>query len=354
MEEFLYVIMRIICSISIFIGLLYCFWGYKLFKVVLAIMGFFLGAFIGVLVVLTANANYTGFLFVIMGGIAGALLLYNIYRLGVFILGASLGVVIGFFISLMITQQVEPIVLLILAIAGGVTALFLEKFIIIFATAFNGAYLIVTSSFYLFASRGDIISMIRDSLYAENTLLLLFFVLILGIMGMLYQYGFLHAGSIKNIGNLPDNIKSTVLNDLRKSDAAEAKPNTYKPKEIQDVTKNKKETFLEFPIKLQRFETGDIYDLVGILNDECWKATLGRETIKGLAARAHLKVPNDEKTVSRKQAEFYLCNNKVYLKNLTDTNKSVVNERELDVGEKMPLNIDDEIKFGYLEFKIIG
>jgi len=74
-------------------GLLSCFAGYKLFRAVLTIYGFVLGALFASSMV--APSNVPAMLVALaVGGIAGALILFAGYFAGVMLVGAALGALV--------------------------------------------------------------------------------------------------------------------------------------------------------------------------------------------------------------------------------------------------------------------
>ncbi|PYR43268.1 MAG: hypothetical protein DMF93_03600, partial [Acidobacteria bacterium] len=71
-------------------GALSCFAGYRLFKVVLGIYGFILGAMLASSMM--AASNTLGMIVsAVVGGLAGALLLVFAYFIGIALVGAGLG-----------------------------------------------------------------------------------------------------------------------------------------------------------------------------------------------------------------------------------------------------------------------
>jgi hypothetical protein len=121
-------------------GVLACFAGYRLFKVVLAIYGFILGAMVASSTL--GPTNTTGIvLAAIVGGIAGSLILVLAYFLGVALVGAGLGALVvhvgwGYFRS-----GDPPLTLVVvLAVVGALGATLLQRYVIVVATAFGGAW----------------------------------------------------------------------------------------------------------------------------------------------------------------------------------------------------------------------
>ena len=124
-------------------GSLSCFAGYRLFKIVLAIFGFFLGA---LLVSSTMGiSNTTGMVAgAIAGGIVGILILAFAYFIGNALVGAGLGAAAAHIGWGVMRGGDPPVVLVIvLTIAGALAALVLRRYVIIVGTAFGGAWTVI-------------------------------------------------------------------------------------------------------------------------------------------------------------------------------------------------------------------
>lgn len=128
--------------LSIVLGLMSCFAGYRLFRVVLAIAGFFAGAALAGGLFWTFFPQQPEFVAVIVGlvgGIIGAVLLGFFYFAGVFVAGVALGVLLGSIISVNLGWQ-RVLASIILGLSCGILALALQKLLIVIATAFIGAW----------------------------------------------------------------------------------------------------------------------------------------------------------------------------------------------------------------------
>jgi hypothetical protein len=121
-------------------GALTCFAGYRLFRVVLAVYGFFLGAAIASSVVGVTNA--VGMVVAaLVGGILGALTLVFAYFVGIALVGAGLGALLAATIWSQLSTPDPPAILIVAAsIAGAVSAMLLQRYVIIAATSFGGAW----------------------------------------------------------------------------------------------------------------------------------------------------------------------------------------------------------------------
>jgi hypothetical protein len=124
----------------LFGGAVSCFAGYRLFRVVLAIYGFILGGSIASSTLAATNA--TGQLLAwIVGGLAGALILVAAYFIGIALIGAGLGALVAHFgWSYFGVGDPPPALVIVLAIAGAIGAMVLQRYVIVAATAFGGAW----------------------------------------------------------------------------------------------------------------------------------------------------------------------------------------------------------------------
>jgi hypothetical protein len=120
-------------------GLLACFVGQRLFRVVLGIYGFVTGALIAATIAGPA-AEGTPILMMLAGGAIGALVLILAYFVGVALVGAALGAVLVHVIAAQLTREPHPVVVIIGTVLGAVAAMALQRYVIIIATAFGGAW----------------------------------------------------------------------------------------------------------------------------------------------------------------------------------------------------------------------
>jgi len=119
-------------------GLLACFAGYRVFRVVLAIYGFILGALLASSF-MGSDQTLWMVLAWIGGGIVGALILIVAYFAGVALLGAGLGAAGAHMIAAAFKTEPNIWIVILLSVAGALGALALQRYVIIVATAFGGA-----------------------------------------------------------------------------------------------------------------------------------------------------------------------------------------------------------------------
>lgn len=126
-------------------GILTCFWGYRILKFSLAIIGFIAAAYAGWEIGFLLPHASTGLALIcaLIGGVVGAVLCLWLYYLGVFLLGATAGGVLAAALFNQAGHHLQPIVLLVLPVAFGIIALLAQKIMFIVSTALSGSYLII-------------------------------------------------------------------------------------------------------------------------------------------------------------------------------------------------------------------
>jgi hypothetical protein len=133
-------------------GAIACFAGYRFFRVVLGIYGFVLGALIATTLA-GSGSMPTLALWAVGGGIVGALVLNVAYFFGVVLVGAAMGALA---VSMLWPRGgSDPHVLIVIAcaVAGGVAAMWLQRYVIIVATAFGGAWTLIVGVMALVGDR---------------------------------------------------------------------------------------------------------------------------------------------------------------------------------------------------------
>ncbi len=132
-------------------GIVACFFGYRLFRIVLAIFGFILGA-------LAASSIFgmsdTGPMIVAaaVGGLVGAGIMIAAYFVGVSLIGAGLGATAANLIFATGDRDPHFLVVVFLSIAGATAAMYLQRYFIIVGTGFGGAWTIIVGAM---AALGD-------------------------------------------------------------------------------------------------------------------------------------------------------------------------------------------------------
>jgi hypothetical protein len=134
-----------VSALAVFVaGILICFWGYRLLKLTLGLLGFLAGACAGwQLGVYALEANTVmALVCALVGGLLGMALYLWLYFLGIFLLGATAGAIVAAAFYNGTAHHAQPPVVLAISVGFGVIALMAQKFMIVVCTAFSGAYLI--------------------------------------------------------------------------------------------------------------------------------------------------------------------------------------------------------------------
>jgi hypothetical protein len=135
-------------------GILACFSGYRLFKVVLGVFGFIIGALAASSVFGSGDtAQIVG---AIVGGIAGAALLLAAYFVGVALVGAGIGALLVNVIWTQVEGDPHPAVVILFSVAGAVVATWLQRYVIILGTAFAGAWTMIVGALAVMGDSGPL------------------------------------------------------------------------------------------------------------------------------------------------------------------------------------------------------
>ena len=133
-------ILEILIGIYFFVGgilaLVQCFFGYKLIKIWIGLIGVVFGGSLALILGLALNAGDGVLLYFIIGGIIGGFIGFKVYLIGVFLIGVLGGVMAALILGAMMGLGSIMIGLaLVLGVAGGIAVLVLQKPAIIIATS---------------------------------------------------------------------------------------------------------------------------------------------------------------------------------------------------------------------------
>ncbi len=133
-------------------GVIACFFGYRLFRIVLAIFGFILGAFLASSVF---GASDTGPMLAAaaVGGLLGAGILFLAYFVGVALAGAGIGAVIANVALTAGERDPSVLVVVLCSVVGAAAAMYLQRYFIIVFTAFGGAWTLIVGAMALVGDR---------------------------------------------------------------------------------------------------------------------------------------------------------------------------------------------------------
>ena len=133
-------------------GALSCFFGYRLFRTVLAIFGFILGALATSSLFGISNTTLM-VIAAIVGGVVGALIMITAYFVGVALVGAALGAVVANILFSSGDRDPSVTAVVVLSIVGAVAATYLQRYFIIVGTAFGGAWTMIVGAMALVGNR---------------------------------------------------------------------------------------------------------------------------------------------------------------------------------------------------------
>jgi hypothetical protein len=129
-------------------GIVSCFFGYRLFRIVLAFAGFFIGGFAAssVFGVSDTGPMLAAFL---VGGLVGAAIMIAAYFVGVALVGAGLGAAASNLVFTATDQQPHFLMVVLFTVVGATLAMYLQRYFIIVGTAFGGAWTLIVGAMAL-------------------------------------------------------------------------------------------------------------------------------------------------------------------------------------------------------------
>jgi hypothetical protein len=126
-------------------GMVSCFFGYRLFRIVLAFTGFVIGALLASSV-FGASDTWAMLIAAGIGGLAGAGVMLAAYFVGVALTGAALGAVAANLFFAATGQDPHYLVLVFMTVIGAAAAMYLQRYFLIVGTAFGGAWTIIVGT----------------------------------------------------------------------------------------------------------------------------------------------------------------------------------------------------------------
>ena len=131
-------------------GTVSCFFGYRLFRIVLAIFGFVIGALIPSSFLPMSSSPWAMLAVALVGGLMGAGVLIAAYFVGVALVGAGLGAVAANLMFSATGRDPHYLVLVLMTLLGAAAAMYLQRYFIIVGTAFGGAWTLIVGAAALF------------------------------------------------------------------------------------------------------------------------------------------------------------------------------------------------------------
>ena len=135
-------------------GAIACFAGRRLFRLVLGLYGFILGAMFASSM-MGVNSQWAMIGAAIVGGLVGSIVLVMAYFVGIALVGAGLGALLGHVMWGWFGTGDPPIyAVIVVAVAGAFGAMLLQRYVIIVGTALCGAWTIILGVVNAMAARG--------------------------------------------------------------------------------------------------------------------------------------------------------------------------------------------------------
>ena len=177
-------------------GLLSCFAGYRVFRIVLGMYGFIIGALLASSAMGTEQTLWMVGA-AIVGGLIGALVLVAAYFVGVALIGAGFGAAAANLIWAGLGGEPHLAIVVALSILGAIMALWLQRYVIIVATAFGGAWTTIVGALALTGDRVAADAAARSDVWlvypldpAPGQRWVIFVWLALGAAGLIAQLAF--------------------------------------------------------------------------------------------------------------------------------------------------------------------
>lgn len=145
-------------------GAVACFGGYRLFRIVLGVYGFILGAMVTTSVMGTSNA-WALLLAAVVGGLIGAGLMIAAYFVGVGLIGAGLASLAVHLVWRLIGGEPPIVLLVIMAVLGALGALSVARYVAVIGTALAGSWTLIVGGLALVGHKFNGLSVTPDNIW---------------------------------------------------------------------------------------------------------------------------------------------------------------------------------------------
>jgi hypothetical protein len=175
--------------ISIVFGAITCFYGFRIFRIVLAFVGFLIG--FGVGTALVGDNQLVLQIFVgVIAGLIGAGIFYALYFVGVLLAGAAFGALVGTALASVLNASSSTALILLIVglVVGAILALVLNKLVIVLATAFGGAGGVVQGLALLLPGVFGSAVATQSGISVSTSALGFVVWIVLGVAGVVVQY----------------------------------------------------------------------------------------------------------------------------------------------------------------------
>lgn len=178
-------------------GALSCFFGHRLFRIVLLVFGFLIGAFAASSIFGVSDTTPM-LIAALVGGIVGALILRAAYFVGVALAGAAIGATVAHLVFSVLGKGDPGVwVVVLAAVAFAVVAVYLQRYVIIVGTAFLGSWTLLVGAMALVGDRAAMAAAIAGDAWviypldpAPGRRWVLLVWVVVGLVGTAVQLGF--------------------------------------------------------------------------------------------------------------------------------------------------------------------
>lgn len=129
-------------------GLLTCLAGYRLFRLVLLLYGFYAGALVTTSY-MDPSGTWALVIAAIVGGMVGAILMVAAYFMGVGLVGAGIAALVLHVIWRWFGTDPPTVLLVIVCVIGALGALSVSRWVVVFGTAIAGAWTLLVGGLAL-------------------------------------------------------------------------------------------------------------------------------------------------------------------------------------------------------------
>jgi hypothetical protein len=120
-------------------GLVACFLGYRLFRLLVAVCGFVGGLSVGALLI-EGVETWAAAILLIASGLVGTALFLALYLAGVSLLGAAIAALAVHLVWPGLSTNPQPWLIFSVCLVGAIAAVLLRRYVIIIGTSFGGAW----------------------------------------------------------------------------------------------------------------------------------------------------------------------------------------------------------------------
>ena len=153
-----------VAAILLISGVVACFGGYRLFRVVLGIYGFILGAMITTSVMGTSS-TWALIVAAIVGGLIGSVLMVAAYFVGVGLIGAALASLAVHLVWRVVGGDPPTLLLVVMAVLGALGALSVARYVAVIGTALAGSWTMIVGGLALWGRKFDSLPVTSENIW---------------------------------------------------------------------------------------------------------------------------------------------------------------------------------------------